>query len=366
MFLKRVWFLIAGMLLLNHTPVLAEPYLRVCKNGVVHYYFNSREPAQPGPEGRTSPPGLRQVIPETAAAVPVANLPVAPESPPATARYLINMLTRLGFYDPPVLPPSAAGPQCVEPPEAISVMPDPRFVVPEPRVIVPKYIPEPRPALSQVQPGSERLKVSNILGYCFPVARPFNFRDTWGDPRSGGRVHRAVDIFAHEGTEVYAVTTGVIQTLATLPGAGITLLMQGHDGRGYGYMHLQGYAPGIVEGKMVRQGELIGYVGTTGTQNCAAHLHLQMYADHSSSRDALINPYDFLVQLCHGLGVSDLNQPKIARTTDSNQSRIARLKAPPIKVKWIQVYRGPWSKTLEGRAVQLSTKHSSILVIRNY
>ena len=40
---KSVWFLIAGLLLLGHTPGLAEPYLRVSKNGVVYYHFNSKD-----------------------------------------------------------------------------------------------------------------------------------------------------------------------------------------------------------------------------------------------------------------------------------------------------------------------------------
>ncbi len=118
--------------------------------------------------------------------------------------------------------------------------------------MLPKQASALPPALGRVQPGPGRLKLSNSLGYCFPVARTFTFRDTWDDPRSGGRLHRAVDIFAQEGTEVYAITAGVVQTLATLPGAGITLILRGHDGRGYGYMHLLGYAPGLVEGKVVQ------------------------------------------------------------------------------------------------------------------
>jgi peptidoglycan LD-endopeptidase LytH len=397
MVLLRVWFIIAGMLMIAYTPSLAEPYLRVCKNGVVYYYFASREPAQPGPKGRNTPklrgeawiqapsqphnqpqvsgnvpirvasdvnltdassPGpsdLGQLMPGTSAALHVGNPTAAKENLRTTSRYLIKMLTKLGFYDTPVLPPYDAGPPWVAPPEAVPATPDPRFVVPEPRVILPKSAPEPRLALGQIQPGSGRLQVSNPLGYCFPVAGPYTFRDTWGDCRSGGRLHRAVDIFASEGTAVYAMTTGVIQTLATLPGAGITLMLRGQDGRGYGYMHLQGYAPGIVEGRTVRTGELLGYVGRTGTQNSPAHLHLQVYADHNLCRDTLINPYDFLVQLCHGIGVTDLNQPRIARREN-----------PEIKVKWIQVYRRPWSKVLGQRGGQLNAKDSSVLVIKNF
>ena len=55
MFLKGVWFIIAGVLLLGHTPALAEPYLRVCKDGVVYYHFTSREPNQPGKADKNTP-----------------------------------------------------------------------------------------------------------------------------------------------------------------------------------------------------------------------------------------------------------------------------------------------------------------------
>ena len=120
-------------------------------------------------------------------------------------------------------------------------------------------------------------------------------------------------------------------------------------------MHLQGYAPGLVEGKVVRTGELIGYVGRTGMQTSAAHLHLQVYADQRFCKDELLNPYGFLVQLCHGIGVTDLYQPKIAR-----------LEVPETRVKGIQVYRRPKSGALRAGVGQFSVRDSSITVIKNF
>ena len=164
-----------------------------------------------------------------------------------------------------------------------------------------------------VPAGADFLADSNPLSYCFPVAPPYTFRDTWGDWRSGGRFHHAVDIVACDGTPVYAITSGVIHTLATWNSAGISLFLRGQDGRVYGYMHLQGYAEGIVEGKPVKKGELIAYVGHTGIKRDAAHLHLQVYADDSLDRDKLVNPYGLLVQLSNGKGVTDWSPPVMAR-----------------------------------------------------
>ena len=217
------------------------------------------------------------------------------------------------------------------------------------------YAQQQHPQLGQVKPGSEPLTGSNQLSYCFPVAPPFSFRDTWGDYRSRGRYHQAQDIFAWEGTPVYAITTGVIHQLAVWPEAGISLLLRGQDGYGYGYMHLQGYAEGIVEGKTVQKGELIAYVGRTGIQQSAAHLHLQVYRDHRFARDEFLNPYGLLVQLSNGQGVTDLGQP-----------RIARLQIPAVEVINSGTVRLSGSVPLRYQGNKRSVEDASTLFIDNF
>jgi murein DD-endopeptidase MepM/ murein hydrolase activator NlpD len=396
MFLKGVWFIIAGVFLLGHTPVLAESYLRVCKNGVTYYYFVGREPIQPKKMGKDTPklrgesrglkpsthhklppllakepiraeskvslpaassgcaPSERQLVQETPPGLPaITPFDVKENTGPAT-RYLVRFLTKLGYYRPPSLPANDTSHQWVNSHKVVASVQEYQGVVANTCVNLLNPAQGQRfLAQGQQIPGCPKNSILHY--YSFPVAGPFTFRDTWGEPRSGGRFHQAVDIFASEGTAVYAITTGVIQTLATFPEAGITLLMRGQDGRGYGYMHLQGYAPGIMEGKAVRTGELIGYVGHTGIRDSAAHLHFQVYADQHLCKEELQNPYPFLVQLCRGIGVTDLNQRRIARIED-----------PQIKFNKIQVYRHLDPTALRRRVGPESAKHPSIFIVKNY
>lgn len=194
-------------------------------------------------------------------------------------------------------------------------------------------------------PGNS--KVPQVGVYCFPVAQPFGFRDSWGDPREGGRYHKATDIGAPEGTEVYAVTHGVIHAMGTFNRAGNTIILRGQDGRGYAYMHLLAFAPGLSVGKAVKTGELIGYVGRTGTQNSAPHLHFEVYPDHRFSKDSLINPYDFLVQLSRGVGVADLGQRR--------QVHVAKMASRP-RDKWLQLANRPFADSLTQPRPQLIFK----------
>ncbi|MEW6658966.1 MAG: peptidoglycan DD-metalloendopeptidase family protein [Thermodesulfobacteriota bacterium] len=369
MYLQGVWFLIAGVLLLGPTPGLAEPYLRVHKNGVIYYYFTNQGPRQPGLTIPGPPASVKSPSPSA------ADVPLAATSPPgaldpeqskpgtseaqeniwAAIRYPIKMLTKLGCFSPWAQPGDKSGPQQAEGRQGVPSPQKSQVMAPNAQANPLNSAQEPGSAWGLAPPAPGRLTASDPRGYCFPLGGVFSFRDSWGDRRPGGRQHRAVDIFAREGTPVYAVTAGVIQTLATYPGGGITLKMLGQDGRGYGYMHLQGYAPGIMKGKVVRAGELIGYVGRTGIRQGQAHLHFQVYADHRLGKDELLNPYHFLVQLCQGIGVEDLSHQRVARLAD-----------PEIKVKGIQVYRRPEFTALRTRDGRQRARDSAILVIKNF
>ena len=358
---RGAWLIIAGVLLLGHTPALAKPSILIVKKGGV-YYITSREQPQANQAGRHTPslqwlpytpqarptfPGVKGSISETdqphnlwprlikavsrldssrnlkaasAEGVPdlsqlrlkkahdlqVGNASDPQENMWTAPRYLGRLWAKTGYRSPLALAASNPGSRR---PDLQQNHPPIQEIQALVRDVCKNFL----TYAQAVPPGADFLADSNPLSYCFPVAPPYSFRDTWGDWRSGGRFHHAVDIVACDGTPVYAITSGVIHTLATWDGAGISLILRGQDGRGYGYMHLQGYAEGIVEGKTVHKGELIAYVGHTGIKQDAAHLHLQVYADDSFDRDKLVNPYGLLVQLSNGKGVTDWSSPTMAR-----------------------------------------------------
>ncbi len=79
------------------------------------------------------------------------------------------------------------------------------------------------------------------------------------------RPHHGVDYAAPSGTPVHAVADGVVTSRGWGGGGGNTIWIKHARGYETGYLHLRGYASGISTGSRVKQGQTIGYVGSTGT-----------------------------------------------------------------------------------------------------
>ena len=88
------------------------------------------------------------------------------------------------------------------------------------------------------------------------------------------RAHKGVDYAAPTGTPVNASGDGKIIHVGRKGGYGKTIILK-HGGRYTTlYAHLNGYARGIRSGKKVKQGQTIGYVGSTGLST-GPHLHYE-------------------------------------------------------------------------------------------
>jgi hypothetical protein len=102
-----------------------------------------------------------------------------------------------------------------------------------------------------------------------------------------GRRHEAIDIIAPHGTEVLAVDAGKVVKLFNSAAGGITLYQfDASEEFVYYYAHLERYAERLAEGMDVQQGQLLGYVGTSGNAPPNfPHLHFQALRLDRSRRD---------------------------------------------------------------------------------
>jgi murein DD-endopeptidase MepM/ murein hydrolase activator NlpD len=139
-------------------------------------------------------------------------------------------------------------------------------------------------------------------GLVIPVAgvRPEQLVDTFTAARSGGRRHDAIDIMAPLGTPVVAASSGTIEKLFYSERGGNTVYVRSPDRRTtYYYAHLHNYAPGLSERRQVRQGEVLGTVGFTGSASPEGpHLHFEVQPTTPESRwsehGPNLNPYPLL------------------------------------------------------------------------
>lgn len=126
----------------------------------------------------------------------------------------------------------------------------------------------------------------------FPAQGHCAYGDTWHAPRGNGRVHEGVDIIAATGKLLYAVTDGTISTQYwDYPGrlSGNGLKLTAADGTYFLYLHMSGFAPGISKGTKVKAGDVIGFVGNTGS-SATPHLHFEIHPWGGSA----INPYPYV------------------------------------------------------------------------
>lgn len=90
------------------------------------------------------------------------------------------------------------------------------------------------------------------------------------------RPHHGVDYSAPPGTPVFTIGDGVVTEAHWAGGYGNRVVVKHNGTYTTGYAHLKGYAKGIRKGTRVRQGEVIGYVGSTGLST-GPHLDFRVY-----------------------------------------------------------------------------------------
>ena len=92
------------------------------------------------------------------------------------------------------------------------------------------------------------------------------------------RQHSGVDFAAPTGTPIYAAGDGSVVQAGTNGGYGKYIKIRHNGTYSTAYAHLSGYARGVRQGKRVRQGQVIGYVGSTG-RSTGPHLHYEIHRE---------------------------------------------------------------------------------------
>ena len=121
------------------------------------------------------------------------------------------------------------------------------------------------------------------------------------------RPHPAVDYAAPTGTPVKAIGNGEVTFKGPGKGAGNYIVLKHFNGYESMYLHLNGFAKGLNKGDKVRQGEVIGYVGSTG-YSTGPHLDFRM-----KQGGKYINPNALLTPRAESVDKKSLNAFKTKR-----------------------------------------------------
>ncbi len=117
-------------------------------------------------------------------------------------------------------------------------------------------------------------------GYVFPVYGPSGYGDTFGAPRGdvSGGWHHGDDIFGPLGAPLLAVADGTVFSVGWNEIGGWRLWLRDSAGNEFYYAHLSAYTSLAVNGRHVKAGDVLGFLGNTGdAQGTPFHLHFEVH-----------------------------------------------------------------------------------------
>ncbi len=146
------------------------------------------------------------------------------------------------------------------------------------------------PAVRQILTNAKIFKkyqTVELNGHAFPLPLQYDYsyRSTWGDKRGWGgrRMHEGTDLFAGYGVPVRATTYGIIEMKGWNKYGGWRIGIRDVHNVYHYFAHLSSFSKEAAEGKIVKPGTVIGYVGSSGYGKPGTsglfppHLHYGMY-----------------------------------------------------------------------------------------
>ncbi|MBE7373268.1 peptidoglycan DD-metalloendopeptidase family protein [Pseudomonas lopnurensis] len=137
------------------------------------------------------------------------------------------------------------------------------------------------------------------------------------------RAHKGVDYAAPHGTPIKSAGDGKVLLAGRKGGYGNTVIIQ--HGQRYRtlYAHMQGFAKGVRNGSTVKQGQIIGYIGTTGLST-GPHLHYEFQVD-----GVHVDPLGLKLPMADPIAKNEkqrflqLSQPLMARMDEEKATMLA-------------------------------------------
>ncbi len=151
----------------------------------------------------------------------------------------------------------------------------------------------------------EQIPLEKLTTRTFPLvrAKTISFKDTWGGARGWGgkRSHEGTDLFAGHGTTVQSTCYGIVETIGWNNFGGWRIGIRDIQNVYHYFAHLSSFSKSIKKNDLVKPGQVIGWVGSTGygkpgtSGKFPPHLHFGMYRDRGQLEWAF-NPYPELVR----------------------------------------------------------------------
>lgn len=143
------------------------------------------------------------------------------------------------------------------------------------------------------------------------------------------RVHWGVDYAAPQGTAIYAGGDGVVQAAKYNGAYGNYVKIRHNSEYSTAYGHMKGFAKGIRPGVRVKQGQIIGYVGSTG-RSTGPHLHYEVVKNGTR-----VNPLTIKASAGENLNGTNLANFKkqVATIKESHKNMFAQAKKEKLASK---------------------------------
>jgi hypothetical protein len=148
-----------------------------------------------------------------------------------------------------------------------------------------------------------KFETLNLYEHTFimPLSSDYTYNSTWGASRGWGgyRIHEGTDLFAGYGVPVRSAAYGMIEVMGWNIYGGWRVGIRDLNNVYHYYAHLSGFNKEVKEGDIVKPGQIIGWVGSSGygkpgtSGKFPPHLHYGLYRDNGLT-DWSFDPYPHL------------------------------------------------------------------------